>query len=205
MWKILSGALGAALLSMVSLTSAATPINLSEFDVVSGNIDFFDGGFRAVLTEDDFFNANFIHQLENNPFTGAEQLVVPEAGGELSFDYNFEGLNGFGDILDIFAFQIFGEDTTMAIPDFDFTTAGEASSGTVSFDLSALAGQTVGARFILTINPLDIPFPFSNNVDTVLTISNLQVTPGSTPAVSEPGTLALFALPMLLLLWRRKK
>ena len=199
MWKILSGALGAALLSMVSLTSAATPINLSEFET-TGSVDFFDNGFTAVLTENR--STNVFHQIENNPFAGADQLILPEVGSTLSFDYTLEGLRGFGDILPIptlFEFQLFGVDTTMEIAGFDFNAAAQDSSGSVSFDLSELAGQTVGARFILLVSP----FSGSDDVAT-LTVSNVQVTNNHAPAVSEPGTLVLFALPFLVLLLRRR-
>ena len=199
MWQLIRATLTASALSLFALSSHATAINLSDFEV-TGSVDFFDNGFTAALTENR--SENVFHQIENNPFEGAEQLILPEVGSVLSFDYVLEGLAGFGDIFPVptlFEFQLFGEDTTMALEGFDFNVAADNDFGSVSFDLSELAGQTIGARFILLVSP----FSGSDDVAT-LTVSNVQVTSSQSVAVFEPSTLGMFALPLLILFTRRK-
>ena len=72
-------------------------------------------------------------------------------------------------------------------PAFEFFT-DSSSTGTVSFDLTSLTGETLGLQFQLSALFSDTGF------DSTLTVSNVRLEQSGAPAVPEPMSLAVWAV-----------
>lgn len=111
-------------------------------------------------------------------------MIIAGPGVSLIFDYNFvEGVGNNDDELG--AFIIDAATSNSAGPTFEFFTQN-TSSGTVSFDLSALTGQTIGLQFQLSALPGDV------DLSSIVTVSNVRLE--SPAAIPEPSSILLFAV-----------
>ncbi len=172
----------------LSITAQATPIDLNDFfadPTVTVALD----GSSASFTEDPSLLSVL---LSNDPGLGDPNVIIPSANTSLLFDYDFfessAGDDEFG------AFVIDGA-TGSSIPTFDFFTQ-DSSTGTVSFDLSSLVGDTLGLQFELSSLFAD------NDFDSTLTVSNVRlVTETSSSTVPEPSALLLFMIGLISLGW----
>ena len=122
--------------------------------------------------------------LSNDPGLGDPEVITAGAGIFLTFDYSFvEGINSN----DEFGAFILDSTGASAGPDYELFTQ-DTSSGTVSFDLSGLTNEPfIGLQFQL------LSFPGDSDLDSVVTIEDVQVIP-------EPTTICLISFGLLGLL-----
>lgn len=138
--------------------------------------------------------------LSNDPFLGDPGIVIPSFSQFLRFDFFFVEPPSNDD--EFFAFLFDGVTGASFGSAFEFSTTA-TSSGTVSFDVRSLAGQTIGMQFSLNSLPGDNGF-----TDSILTVSELRVGAVEPPAyIPLPASLPLLAGAMagLGLIARRRK
>jgi hypothetical protein len=164
--------------------------------VYSGQIDLNDffadptvivaaDGSMATFAEDPGL---FTVILSNDPGFGDPNVIIPAADTTLTFDYSFSEAPGEDDEFGAF---ILDGNTGLSVAGFEFFTQ-DTSSGSVSFDISDLTGQTLGLQFQLTSG-----FADDTGFSSTLEISNValvETTGLPISGVPEPTTLALFAI-----------
>jgi hypothetical protein len=157
-------------------------INLNDFyadPTVTVAVD----GSSALLEEDSSLT---LVLLSNDPGLGDPDVINLGAGPILSFDYNFDEPSGNDD--EFGAFVIDASTGLSAGFSYEFFTQA-SSSGTVSFDLSSLAGETLGLQFELNALIGD-PFPsLDPALNSSVRISNVRLAP-----VPVPGAMLLAGL-----------
>jgi len=166
----------------VALTSISSPaladlIDLNDFWADPPVTVSADG--RAADFVEDFSLVSVL--LSNDPFLGDPEVILAEIGGVgqvLSFDYDF--LEPAGNADEFGAYVIDTSTGLSAGAAFEFF-ADSTASGSVSFDLSSLAGKELGLQFAL--NAYDMA------TDSTLTISNVELNP-----VPVPGAILLAGL-----------
>lgn len=168
---------GAALLGGLLLAPAAlaVPIDLNDF-TADPTVTVAPDGSSAVLMEDP--GASVV-LLVNDPFFGDPQVIVPGPGVSLLFEFNFIEAGGHND-----AFSVFVIDAATGLSAgaaFEFT-ALDTAAGTLAFNLSPLAGQSLGLQFQLASLLAD------PGVGSAVTVSNLRLETATVPAPA-PGLL----------------
>jgi hypothetical protein len=161
--KFLKRNLGLDCISRLSTPpiSRSIPVDLNDF-ISSPSIIVNPTGNSAILSQYPFSSFVF---LEHNPVFDPPQ-IIPRTGVSLKFDFNFakasEGDDEFG------AFLLDQSGVPMG-PPYEFFK-GDASKGTVSFDLSSLSSDPIGLVIFLTeINS------FAGMGGSSVKISNLQI------------------------------
>lgn len=171
--------IAALVLASTSAQAAVVDIDLNDFFASPGVTVAADGS-NADFVES---STDFQVSLVNEPFFGDPNVIVPSVGTSLEFDYNFVEAAGSTD--EFFAYVI--DDLTGLSAGVAFEFVLDASgSGSVSFDLTSLVGDTLGLAFLLTGLPND------GNFDSTLSISNVQL-------VTAMGPIPLPASGVLLL------
>ena len=165
-------------------SASAVMIDLNDF-FADPTVTVAADGSTAFFEEDPDF---FLVSLVNDPWFGDPDVIIPGPDQILSFDYDFM-LGGPDDVDEFFAYVLDASTGLSVGSAFEFLV-DVTSSGSVSFDLSSLAGLTLGLSFELA--SLD-DFDFGST----LLISNLDISPASTE-VPEPGTLGLLFAGLLL-------
>ena len=165
------------ILSVFIVTVAnATLINLNDF-YADPTVTVASDGSSAQMIEDPNL---ILVLLSNDPGLGDPNVIIPGLGVALNFNYNFVEGNNSDDEFGVF---VIDSDTGLPVgPDFEFYTPS-TDSGNVSFDLSSLAGKTLGLQFQLSSFSGDADF------DSLVTVSNVQLQE-STP-IPEPSTILL--------------
>lgn len=170
------------LATLPSFCNAGVMIDLNDF-FADPTVSVTANGSSAEMREDAFLSPVL---LSNDPGLGEPEVVFAEINGNaqsLSFDYNF--VEGVGSNLDEFFVYVLDASTGFGIgPSFEFSSSSTAS-GTVVFDLSSLAGKTLGLQFELNALNGDAAF------DSTVTISDVQL--NNTNAVPEPGSAIIWA------------
>jgi hypothetical protein len=162
----------------------AASINLNTF-FADPTVTVAPNGLSAVLTEDPV--TGFV-LLSNDPGVGDPNVILPGAGVSLVFDFAFvEGPLGNND--EFGAFIIDATTGSSAGTAFEFFTQA-TGTGTVSFDLSVLTGQTLGLQFQLSALPGD------TGLDSTVTITQVRLETEPT-VVPEPTTGLLLASGLL--------
>ena len=172
-------AAAACALLLVTAPAQAVVIDLNSTNFFADSTTFVLG--TAIMVESSV-TADAL--LSNIPSLGEPEVIIAGVGTILSFDYS--GFNPT-DLGDTFTAYIVDSLTTFSVgAPFEYTTTS-AGAGSVSFDLSALVGTTLGLEFHLTSSVYNATHP------TTVTVSNLQLLEAPT-AVPEPGTMAMFGL-----------
>lgn len=154
---------------------SALMVDLNEFTAFAGtNVTINADGLSASLYEDDFIGYT---TLEHSGY------AMPMDSLLLTFDYSMDVAP---DNIDYFDFYL--GDLTAPL----FSTDGTSSTGALSFDVSAYAGDFLPMIFSLTSDWPGIDL----GLESVLTISNLQIVQ-SGAAVPEPGSFMLMSLGLL--------
>ena len=165
----------------LSFGANATSIDLNDFyadPTVTVAVD----GSSATLAEDPSFYAVI---LSNDPGLGDPNVIVPDVGVGLFFDYVFTEAIGNDD--EFGAFIIDGVTGSSIGSAFEFYTQS-SGSGTLMFDLTSLVGQTLGLQFQLSALFSDTDF------SSTLEISNVRLEAISVP---EPSMLFLVLIGLI--------
>jgi len=186
-------AAAACALLLVTAPAQAVLIDLNDFfadPTVTVSLD----GTTATMNESSVISPVI---LSNIPSFLDPEVIVAGLGTILSFDYNvltpFEAGDTFGAFVTHSANSSFAGFGISAGAGFDFLTASP-TSGTVSFDLSALDGVEIGLEFQLGSLAYNVHHPISVMVSNVqLVPAVIIIEPGPDP-VPEPGTMAIFGL-----------
>ena len=152
-----------AFLLLAAEGAFASYINLNDFykdSTVAVAVD----GSSAVITEDSLLSPVL---LSNDPGMGDPNIITPASGLALFFDYIF--IEPTPDNQDEFGVFVVDSATGGSAGSAYEFFSQVASSGTVSFDLSSLAGSTLGLQFQLTALPGDTA------LDSNVTISNVRL------------------------------
>ncbi|MGR9108969.1 MAG: hypothetical protein ACU843_18805 [Gammaproteobacteria bacterium] len=162
-------------------SALALPIDLNDFFFFAGDpVTVSANGTSATIGESAGFSPIV---LSNDPFLGDPEVIIAGVGILLLFDYSF--IEGAASNDEFGAFIIDPVTGGSIGSGFEFFT-NSTSSGTVSFDLSTLAGITgLGLQFQLSSLASDFDF-----LSTV-TISNLRLVSASVPVSSPPTWLLL--------------
>lgn len=180
----------ATLTAMSQVRAASSPIDLNDFfadPAVTVSAD----GTMATLGEDEFANPVV---LVNDPFLGDAEVVVAAPGRSLVFAYAFAEGPGNDDEFTAILFDaspaggpVFGE---LAV-----FVAATTASGTVSFDLSAHTGKTLGLYFEL----FDLSLA---GLESTVTIADLRLV--DAVVIPVPAGLYLLASALVVLLRRQR-
>lgn len=173
----------------VSGSAHAVLIDLNEF-FADPTVTVSADGTHALFEESPSLSGVI---LSNDPSLGDLEVIVAGTGVFLEFDYIFTE-SALGD--DEFGAWIIdpGSGFSLGAP-FEFFSDA-SGSGTVSFDLSSLAGTTgLGFQFQLSSLPGDA------NFDSTLEINNLRLV----TVVPEPSTLIMGGIGIGLLAARRRR
>jgi hypothetical protein len=168
---------GGVLVAMLGLAAAsqAGPIDLNDF-FADPAVTVAPDGASAVIAEDPDPSVDFV-LLVNDPGLGDPNVITPGPGVVLAFDYVLA--TGLGDLEAFSAFVLDAATGLSAGPAYEFFTE-IAASGTLSFDLSALTGSTLGLQFSLESLVGDAA------AATTVTVSDLRLTQAQVPAPSVP-------------------
>ena len=179
------------------VAAQAVPIDLNLFyREPSAPISIAADGSSATLSEDPSI---FVVYLSNVPGLGDPQLLTPASGATFSFDYNFVEAP---DNADIFHFALLDGNSGNPLAPYDMLFSSSAS-GTALFDLSSLAGTSIGLQFELLPD-----LAFDLGFGSMLTLSNLRLDAPEVPTepppvgVAEPGTWALMLAGLAIVLLR---
>jgi len=173
---------------MVSPAGAAIiPVNLNDF-FADPSVTVTADGTSASITETP---ALFSTLLVNDPGLGDPDIIIPGAGTILSFSYDFTEAAGENNEFGVFIVD--GETGGSAGSAFEFFTQ-DSGFGTISFDLTSLAGQTLGLQFELTALFGDAEF------DSAVTVSNVVLREMDVKPVPEPSVVLLFVVGFISLL-----
>lgn len=183
-----NGLLVSLLIGFIALSSNANASLISFNDFFADpTVSVVADGSSALIEEDSNSGAAL---LVNDPFFGDLEVIIAAANSVLSFDYLFT--EGQGNI-DQFRVTLFEAPTLEELENIFFT---ESQSGTVSFNLGAFIGRTLGLQFELRSLD-DITF-----LDSTVAISNLSIKPAE--EVSSPSVLLLMMGMTGLLFIKRK-
>jgi len=164
------GTLGFALGQGLASSASAATIDLNDF-FADPSVTVAIDGLSAVLDEDPAFG--FV-LLANDPGLGDPEVIIAAPQAVLSFEFQFaEGAVGGGD--EFGAFLIDAATGLPVGPAYSFF-ATSAASGTVSFNLGALVGTTLGLQFQLSALPGD------SDLDARVTVANLRIEEVPVPA-----------------------
>lgn len=165
-------------ISFVGRDAYAVPINLNDF-FADPTVAIAADGYSAVLSEDPFFTPIL---LANDPGLGDPNVIVPGVGFQLMFDFDFS--EGVADDDEFGAFVLDGATGLSVGAGFEIFIQN-TSSGSVSFDLTSLVGQTLGLQFQLSALPGDA------GLGSTLTLSNVRIE--GAIGIPEPSSLTLAA------------
>lgn len=192
--------IAAALLCISGSVEAATfnSIDLNDFFFFPGDpVTISPSGDYATFGESVGVSSVL---LSNDPGLGDPGIFLPPDSKFLEFEYLFSEPPANDD--EFFAFLFDGATGASFGGAFEFSTT-TSSSGTVSFDISSLVGQTIGMQFSLNALPGD-----NGMIGSFLDVSNLRVgAPTPPPYIPLPASLPLLAGAMagLGLIARRRK
>jgi len=178
--KCLEAGLFISLLGFGAATQAG-PIDLHDF-VADPSVTIAVDGDSAIMREDSDPGVGTV-VLVNDPGLGDPEVIVPGLSRVLSFDYDFA--EGLGEDDEFGVFVIDASTGAGVGASWVFFTSA-TSSGTISFDLSALIGVTLGLQFQLERLPGDM------SSDSAVTVSNVAL--GQAPA---PAPLMLMVIGLL--------
>lgn len=170
-----------AVLALPSISSASlTVINLNDF-IADTTVNIASDGNSAIISEDPLLSPVIV---SNDPALGDQEVIIAGNNRFLLFEYDFQ--LGDDPNSDEFGAFVIDPQTGNGISGFEFFTA-TSGSGTVSFDLTPLVGQTgLGLQFQITALPLDGAF------DSTVTVSNVRL-----QVIPLPPALPLFGLSVL--------
>ncbi|MCP4114964.1 MAG: PEP-CTERM sorting domain-containing protein [Desulfobacteraceae bacterium] len=171
------------LVSAYASAVVAVTIDLNDF-YADPAVTVAPDGASAIMVEDSVCTV----LLANDPGLGEPNVIIPQSGFELLFDYVFtEGADAGED--DEFGVFILDGATGFCVGSpYEFFT-GTTASGSIGFDLTGLVGMTLGLQFQLGAFPGDTGF------DSVVEISNLRIE--QSPGIPEPSIIFLFGLGLL--------
>lgn len=156
-----------------SATALAGQIDLNDF-YADPSVTIAADGSSALLVEDTAISPIL---LSNDPGLGDPNIILPDINSWLFFNYQFT--EGLSDDDEFFAFVIDAITGASVGAGFEFVSQSR-SSGTVSFNLSSLVGQTLGLQFQLNSLVGDAGF------DSSVMVSNVEI-----KTVPEPNSLWL--------------
>ena len=150
---------------------AAAPVDLNGFFFEPGTpVTVSADGLSATLAESSDIGVVF---LSNVPGLGDPQVIVAGAGNRLRFDYRFEEPLGNADVFHVALLD--GNSGAPLGGTYElFVTATQ--NGFAEFDLSSLSGLALGLQYELSPELSDA------GLDSIVTISNLQLVPVPAPA-----------------------
>jgi hypothetical protein len=171
--------------------ASAIPVDLFSFDLVDPTVSIFGpNSSSATITEDPYVSPVGLV---------AYGLPIPSDALTLTFDYVLEVEVGNADFFDFYFGSV--EGFFSGIPG-DESFGGSAAlsrqvfAGSLSFDLTSFAGSTLPLAFALNSDF----FGGDEGLNSVLTISNVQINP-----VPEPATLLLMSAGLAGLMGLRRK
>lgn len=186
-------ALAVAALLLLSAAAEAGTISFTGNFRKDLTVDISASGTKATFKQDDKRTAPYWVELINDPSAG-DPAVIVGGNGSLIFDYDLYQLSP-GNTEDFVAVLLSGSTGVPVGAPYQFK-AFMASQGTVSWDLSALTGKTLGVAFYMRVH--SDSEPSSGH----LVVSNLHRTPA--PAAFLSG-LALLGTGLLFRVLRRKR
>ncbi len=175
-----------------SAGAAIIPINLNDF-FADPSVTVNAGGTSASISEDPLLLSSL---LANDPGLGDPNIIIPGVGTTLNFSYSFTEAAGENNEFGVFVVD--GATGGSAGSAFEFFTQ-DSGSGTVSFDLTSLVGQTLGLQFSLSALFGDV------GLDSLVTISNVFLQTSEVTSVPEPSTLLLFFIGFIYFLLLRSR
>ncbi len=168
--------------------ASVIPIDLNLF-FADAEVTVSAAGDIATFEESEFF---FSSILSNDPGLGDPEVILAGPGTTLKFEFDF--LEGVGED-DFFFAAILDSTGFSAGLGFEFETSS-TSSGTVSFDLSAL---------ILTSAPFGLQFELVHGLTDSLLTSVLTISDLSLVTVDEPPVVMLMLIGLLLIGLKRRR
>lgn len=162
MTKLLRASL--VLFVLFPLQSLAIPIDMNDFFADPTVTVAADGSSASFLEEPGFAEVF----LANDPGLGDPEVILASAGMGLFFDYDF--VEAAGEMDSFFAYLLDGDTGFSIGSPFEFFI-DTSSLGTVSFDLTSLAGTQIGLVFSLQSGFAD------TGVSSSLSISNVRIDP----------------------------
>jgi hypothetical protein len=145
-------------------TVAATPIDLSAFDVIDPTVTLGPNNDSATIEEDPFWAPVGLWEYD---------LAIPEDALSLTFAYALDVKAGNEDYFDFY----FGD---LTAPFFSVGGSEGVYAGTITEDIMGYAGGPLPLAFALNYGFGDL------GLDSVLTLSGAQINP-----VPEPSTFLL--------------
>ncbi len=183
--------MAAGLGALLTTAQAQLAIDLNDFEP-SLTVFIAPDGTSARMEEDGLFPPSI---LSNDPGFGDPVVILPEIGGigqMLSFTFDFTEPSGNDD--EFRATVLDGTTGVSVGPAFEFSSL-MSDAGIVSFDLSPLAGFTLGLLFELDSLGGD------TKLDSTVVVSDVVLT-----NIPEPETYALCVSAALVsfVVWRRR-